>query len=92
MTVSELPEELRHIIYHAIGYGKKRPEIAWRNRFVTTPGSNDDLSCEKLVELGMMRKYHSGNEGDIFPMNSYSVTGDTILEVSRITKKRISVQ
>jgi hypothetical protein len=46
------------ILRHALGTGDNGRGRAYRNHFVTGPGSDDYDDCEALVAAGLMRKFN----------------------------------
>ena len=48
-----------HILRHSLGLTSG--DNAYRNRFITGPGSKDYPDCEALVAMGLMRR-RDGNE------------------------------
>lgn len=56
-------------MFHAIGNDTKRPP--WRNYFVVSPNTNDDLEWKKIVEMGFAQHFKTSFTGD---MNGYLVT------------------
>jgi hypothetical protein len=53
----ELTECDREVLLHALGGSSLRPgqKLGWRNYFCTGPGTDDFITCERLVRLGLMR-------------------------------------
>ena len=43
-----------HILQHALGVGGHGDKPAYRNHFVTSPGSTDHAPCVELVAAGLM--------------------------------------
>ena len=46
-----------HILQHSLGLDKHGQGRSYRNRFVTTPESNDGQACVSLVARGLMRDH-----------------------------------
>ena len=69
------PEQL-DILRHALGLG--RSDHAYRNHFVTGPGSTDYPHCEALVAQGLMTKRdgHPLSGGD--PIFSVTNAGSAV--------------
>lgn len=57
--MGQIPEKHRGILRHALGLD--RGETAYRNRFVTGPGSADYDACQEMVDQGLMWRIE-GNE------------------------------
>lgn len=56
--MTTITDNQREILRHALGLG--RNSDAYRNYFVTGPGSDDYADCEALVAAGLMTKRSGG--------------------------------
>lgn len=88
MTTVELSERERESMRHAVGADARRGTDGYRNRYVATAGSQDDVLWQRLVSIGYAVR-HGANEitgGDV----CYSVTreGCTAIGLSRAATNR----
>lgn len=61
-----IPDKQKHILMHSLGLTRGGP--AYRNHFVTGPGSVDYADCCALVDAGLMAKRESAllPAGDLY--------------------------
>ena len=78
-----------HILQHSLGLNSRGEGNAYRNHFVTGPGSKDYEDCRHLVSLGLMEQ-RPGNPltgGD----DLFTVTQAGRVFVAQESKRRLSV-
>lgn len=80
MSTDYTPKQIA-ILRHALGLGADGSGIAYRNYFVTGPGSDDFADCEALVMAGAMTKRQGSEISGGDPV--YRVTE---LGIARATK------
>lgn len=71
--MADIDSKALHILQHSLGLNQYGPGNAYRNHFVTGPGSADFETCRSLVESGLMleQKNHPLCGGD----SLFTVTG-----------------
>lgn len=76
-----------HILQHALGVGRERRGNAYRNYFVTGPGTVDYGPCEALVEAGLMQVFQPTKRADGYVCFVVTEAGKEVVARSAKTEK-----
>lgn len=74
MSAHELSDRERDNMRHAVGADARRGTDGYRNHYVASPGSQDDLSWQRLVSIGYATSH--GANSLTGGSNCYTVTRD----------------
>lgn len=100
--VSATSNEEAHILAHSLGAGDqmyravngtkgttKLPKDFYRNRFCTTPGTDNYELIQTLVAKGFMRRLVWGHAGD---SEMYAVTSDGVIAMKKHIREALSTR
>ena len=80
-------KEQQHILRHALGLNSA--ERAYRNHFVTGPGSDDYANCEALVAAGFMTRRDGDQLKGDDPIYTVTSEGRTAINTESAEQRKV---